>query len=37
MRAQVKRADMVSGTAASVSDTTDNFFPHRILAIFKTA
>ena len=23
--------------AASVSDTTDNIFPHRVLAMFKTA
>ena len=28
---------LVSGTAASVSDTTDNIFPHRILAISKEA
>ena len=28
---------LVLGTAASVSDTTDNIFPHHILAMFKTA
>ena len=28
---------LVSDTAASVSDTTDNIFPHHILAMFKTA
>ncbi len=28
---------LVSGTSTSVSDTTDNIFPHHILAIFKTA